>query len=95
MTDPLLAALADARRRKEQAAAEMRLLLAYARGITTRQIFPPRGSGVVLVILASASARLFTRAVCPKDDSTRIGREVFSTSSVARLVFTPAGRMLS
>jgi hypothetical protein len=33
--DPLLAALADARWRKEQAAADMRLLLAYAREITT------------------------------------------------------------
>jgi hypothetical protein len=30
-TDVLLAALADARRRKEQAAQDMRLLLAYAR----------------------------------------------------------------
>jgi hypothetical protein len=33
--DPLLAALADARRRKEQAATDMRLLLAYAREIVT------------------------------------------------------------
>jgi hypothetical protein len=32
--DPLLAALADARRRKQQAATDMRLLLAYAREIT-------------------------------------------------------------
>jgi hypothetical protein len=32
--DPLLAALAEARRRKEQAATDMRLLLAYAREIT-------------------------------------------------------------
>jgi len=31
--DPLLAALADARQRREQAAADMRLLLAYAREI--------------------------------------------------------------
>jgi hypothetical protein len=33
--DALLAALADARRRKDQAAREMRLLLAYAREIVT------------------------------------------------------------
>jgi hypothetical protein len=32
--DPLLAALADAKRRKDQAARDMRLLLAYAREIT-------------------------------------------------------------
>ncbi len=35
MTDPLLAALADARQRKEQASKELRLLLAYAREIVT------------------------------------------------------------
>jgi hypothetical protein len=33
--DALLTALADARRRKDQAARDMRLLLAYAREITT------------------------------------------------------------
>ena len=33
MTDALLAALADARRRKDQAARDIRLLLAYAREI--------------------------------------------------------------
>ena len=33
--DALLAALADARRRKDQAARDIRLLLAYAREITT------------------------------------------------------------
>ena len=33
--DALLAALADARRRKDQAARDMRLLLAFAREITT------------------------------------------------------------
>ena len=33
--DPLLAALADARQRKEQAVRDMRLLLAYAREIVT------------------------------------------------------------
>ncbi len=33
-TDPLLAALAEARQRKEQADTDMRLLLAYAREIT-------------------------------------------------------------
>jgi hypothetical protein len=33
--DPLLAALADARQRKEQAESEIRLLLAYAREVVT------------------------------------------------------------
>jgi hypothetical protein len=37
--DALLAALADARRRKDQAARDMRLLLAYAREIITPRLY--------------------------------------------------------
>ena len=59
------------------------------------QIFPPIGSGVLAVILASAKARVFANTVCPNEEWRIIGRVVFSTSSVARLVLTPAGRMLS
>ena len=44
---------------------------------------------------ASCNARVLASTVCPNDERTIIGRVVFSTSSVARLVFTPAGRMLS
>ncbi len=59
------------------------------------QIFPPIGSGVLAVILASAKSRVLAKTVCPKEERMIIGRVVVSTSSVARLVFTPAGRMLS
>ena len=59
------------------------------------QIFPPIGSGVLAVILARARARVLASTVCPNEERRIIGRVVFRTSSVARLVFTPAGRMLS
>ena len=47
------------------------------------------------VIFARARARVLASTVCPNDERTMIGRDVFSASRVARLVFTPAGRMLS
>jgi hypothetical protein len=44
--------------------------------------------------LARASARVLASAVCPNEETTRIGRAVFRASSVARLVFTPVHTLL-
>ena len=45
--------------------------------LASRQIFPPIGSGVLAVILASARARVLASTVCPKEERTMIGRRRF------------------
>ncbi len=61
----------------------------------SRPMRPPRGSWVAAPIPASRIARELTSAVCPKDDTTMMGRCVFSASSVALVVVTPAGTIPS
>jgi len=47
------------------------------------------------VLESSARARVLASTVWPMEERTMIGRAVLRASSVARLVLTPAGRMLS
>ena len=63
--------------------------------LASRQILPPTGSGVLAVILASCRARVLASTVWPNEERMMTGRLVFSTSRAARVVLTPAGRMLS
>ena len=74
-TDPLLIALAEARRRRDQADTEIRMLLAYARELTTprpyRLIDLAQAAGMSISGVRMAYAPQRHRTRCTDADTTR------------------------